>query len=306
MAAPKGIRKLFTVIAHRWKKLKLFDRDLIFYLAALLPLTLLFTPSRELTGKYWTIQIVTIAALLAIIPRLDRRNSEVLRLLRYGYILLTLPFLYWYTGPLIHLVFQQEFDALVIQAERFMFGELPNLRVQHYVNPSLTEVMQIAYATYWLTIPLGAIIFYWKRQFDLLEHLLHGIMVVFIASFALFILFPVAGPRFYLTDQIQASYDSLYVGQFLRTFVSTVAFRGGAFPSLHVAVAVFILVFMEKFRPKTALFLFLPLVTALSLSTIYGQYHYVLDVLAGLVLGLGVGLWTVERVKQSFPLSSTG
>ena len=80
-------------------------------------------------------------------------------------------------------------------------------------------------------------------------------------------------------------------------------FRGGAFPSSHVGVAVVILLFMWRFKPKVAVAVFLPIVIALSLATVYGQYHYFTDVIAGLVMGISIGLYgsflTAKRVKNN-------
>ena len=52
---------------------------------------------------------------------------------------------------------------------------------------------------------------------------------------------------------------------------------------------------------KTAKHIFLPLVIALSLATVYGQYHYVTDVFAGLIMGLIIGFWGGRQMRKKFP-----
>lgn len=285
-------------VTRRWNRLKLFDRNLIYYLLGLSLLILIFHQNVEGWWEYWAFQFGFIFLLFIVMPWLDHQKYGLLRFLRYWYIIISFPFLYWHVGLLIHLIFPGEFDPFIIQVDQWLFGELPNLWVQAYENQTLTEVMQISYGLYWLMVPLSGAVFYFDKQYRLFESLLHYVTITFFISFCVFILFPVAGPRFYIADQIWVSYKGLFVGNHLRSFVNEVAFRGGAFPSSHVGVAVMILVFMGKFRRKTAIFVFLPLVIALSLSTIYGQYHYVTDVLIGIVMGLAIGFWAIKRTGE--------
>lgn len=285
-------------VTRRWNHLKLFDRNLIYYLLGLSLLILIFHQNIENWWKYGAFQIGFILILFIVMPWLDHQEHSLLRFLRYWYILFSFPLLYWHVGLFIHLIFPQEFDPFIIQIDRWLFGALPNLWVQAYENQTLTEVMQIAYGTYWVTIPLGGAVFYFDKQYRLYELLLYYVTIIFFICSTMFILFPVAGPRFYLADQIRVTYRGLLIGNYLRSFVNEVAFRGGAFPSLHVGVAVMILVFMWKFRRKTAIFVFLPLVIALSLSTIYGQYHYVTDALVGIMIGLVMGFLASKRTGK--------
>jgi membrane-associated phospholipid phosphatase len=59
-----------------------------------------------------------------------------------------------------------------------------------------------------------------------------------------------------------------------------------------------ILTFMWKFKRKIAVSLILPLVMALSMATIYGQYHYFTDVLAGLIMGLVIGFIAIRTTEN--------
>ncbi|MFZ0391711.1 MAG: phosphatase PAP2 family protein, partial [Calditrichia bacterium] len=240
--------------------------------------------------------------LVWMLPLLDQSENPLIKFFRNWYIIFAFPFLYWDVGGYIQLVFPQLFDPAILKLEKTLFGVLPNIWVQQYVSPVLTEIMQISYGIYWLTIPMGAAIFYFRRELFLFNELLRAITFTFFLCYFIFIFFPVAGPRFFLADRITADYHSYFVGNFLRSFVKDAGFRGGAFPSSHVAVAVVILLFVWRFRPNTAILLFLPMVIALSLSTVYGQYHYAVDVIAGLLLGVVLGLaaaeWTAGRLGK--------
>jgi membrane-associated phospholipid phosphatase len=281
-----------------WNRLKLFDRNLIIYFSLLSLVILIFHQNISQWFGRFLLHLLMIAAIFIIIPWLDRKKNPVVRFIRNWYIVFAFPFLYWDVGPLLHAVFPGEFDHLIIQVDRLIFGELPNIWVQNIVRPWLTDIMQLSYSIYWITIPLGGAIFYFRREFRHFERLLFYVTLTFFLSYFIFIFFPVAGPRFYLADQIHANYHGFFISNLLRSFVQNVGFRGGAFPSSHVGVAVVILIYVWHFRPGIARFLFLPLVIALSLATIYGQYHYFTDVLAGLLMGAIIGFWAGRKSRQ--------
>ena len=284
----------------RWQQLKLFDRNLIVYWAALSLMIFLFRHHVNHWFVYILVHSGISVALLFLLPFLNNKTHPLLRFLRHWYLIMGFPFLYMEIGPLIHMITPKEFDPLILRVDSALFGVPPNLWVQHLVSPPLTEVMQISYSLYWITIPLGGFIFYLSRQLYLFEKLIHYVSLTFFLSYFIFIFFPVAGPRFYLADQIHASYHTYSVGNGLRHFMSEVGFRGGAFPSSHVGVALVIFLFLRQFKPITAYGIFLPILISLSLATIYGQYHYFTDVLAGLVMGLVIGIRGARRTDSHF------
>jgi len=281
-----------------WSRLKLFDRNLIIYWSLLSLVILIFHQNISQWFGRFLLHLMLLAAVFIIIPWLDRKENPVIRFIRNWYIVFAFPFLYWDVGPLLHAVFPGEFDHLIIHIDWFIFGTLPNIWVQSIVRPWLTDIMQLSYSIYWITIPLGGAIFYFRKEYSQFERLLFYVTFTFFLSYFIFIFFPVAGPRFYLADQIHANYHGFFISNLLRSFVQNVGFRGGALPSSHVGVAVVILIYVWHFRPGIAKFLFLPLVIALSLATVYGQYHYFTDVLAGLLMGTIIGFRAGRKSRQ--------
>ncbi|HFE65311.1 MAG TPA: phosphatase PAP2 family protein [Caldithrix sp.] len=290
-------------LKHRWQHLKLFDKNPVIYWLLLSVLLIFF----HRNSSYWYLLVllnfVYIAAVLTFIPMLDRQKSAIAHFVRYGYIIAILPLLYLQVKPFLHTIHFQEFDPVILRFESAVFGEVSNIWVQKFVKPPLTEFMQVSYSLYWITIPLAGLIFYFRKEYLLYENLMHYVTITFFLSYFVFIFFPVAGPRFFIADQITAQYRGLFFAHYLREFMTHAGFRGGAFPSSHVGVAVVILLFMWRFKPKVAVAVFLPIVIALSLATVYGQYHYFTDVIAGLVMGISIGLYgsflTAKRVKNN-------
>jgi len=56
-----------------------------------------------------------------------------------------------------------------------------------------------------------------------------------------------------------------------------------AFPSGHTAVTLVVLYLAYRFK-KTLFWIFLPIVLSLVVATVYLRYHYVVDVIAGVLL----------------------
>lgn len=281
-----------------WSRLKPYDRlAIIFFL--LLNLGIGLFHQNIPRPRYQFFKYLTFAALIFVsVPHLERFSNPITRFLRRWYLIISITFIYWDVGLFIHLIFPGYFDHWIIAFETSLFGALPNVEVQKLVNPILTELMQLSYAIYWFTIPVGAGLLYAKKKYRLFDELLFFIMLTFFISYVFFIVIPVQGPRFNLSDILTTSYKGLFLTRYLRAFVASAGLQGGAFPSSHVAVAVVILMFMWRYEPGWGKRIFLPAVIALSLATVYGQYHYLTDVLAGLFLGVVIG-WAglVHSVK---------
>ncbi len=291
-------------IARRWNSFKNFDKNLVFFWLILSVLIILFHQNESHWLLYVLLHLSLIGVMFAVIPWLDSRQHWLWRLIRRWYIVGALPFLYMDVGPFLHLIFPGEFDPHIIHFDRSVFGVLPNIWVQKFVSPWVTEIMQISYSIYWVTIPLGGAIFYFSGKYSLYDSLMQYVTITFFVSYFIFIFFPVAGPRFFIADQIHVPYKAVFFGNYLRNFVTQVGYRGGAFPSSHVGVAVVVLSFMLKFRPKIGLTVFFPMVIALSLATVYGQYHYLGDVLAGLTMGIIIGTAGVLRTSKVLRVQS--
>jgi membrane-associated phospholipid phosphatase len=77
------------------------------------------------------------------------------------------------------------------------------------------------------------------------------------------------------------------------------AYPGGSFPSSHIAAAVVALACLPYLGRWAWPVLFLTLLMAL--GTLYGRYHYFVDVLAGLAVGLAC-LYLGPWLERKWPL----
>jgi hypothetical protein len=115
-----------------------------------------------------------------------------------------------------------------------------------------------------------------------------GLMRLYGIGFSGYLLLPAAGPAFHhpaLLPPIQHSSFSAA----LQPWVLSNCSRVDVCPSIHAAVCVFMLIW--TYRRRRALFWFLLAPgAALLLGTVYLQYHYFLDLPAGLLLGTAAAL----------------
>ena len=118
----------------------------------------------------------------------------------------------------------------------------------------------------------------------------------------MFLLFPVVGPRLVFPAADNAATQTA-IAQLTARFLDQVAAWGAAFPSSHVAVSVAATAAALREWRALGLALVIP-TTLLALGSVYGQFHYGVDALAGLGVGLAVaaGAWLAAR--QAAPRSA--
>jgi membrane-associated phospholipid phosphatase len=72
--------------------------------------------------------------------------------------------------------------------------------------------------------------------------------------------------------------------------------HGAAFPSAHVSGSLVALLGAWRYR-RWLFWMFLPFFLSMLVSTVYGRYHYVADVLGGLVTG-AIGFWLGHALME--------
>jgi membrane-associated phospholipid phosphatase len=230
--------------------------------------------------------------------------KPVPRWLHFWAPLMALLFLYSEMPMLIQAAGHHElFDAVVIRWERALFGD-PALRwAAAYPSPVLSELLHLAYASYYLIIfSVPALLFLSARRAEYREAVF-VLMLTFVTCFLIYIVFPVAGPRYLPVD------NAVPDGPVRRAVVWLLEARsskGTAFPSSHVAVAVTqSLLAVRYFGARGAIVAVLSV--ALGLGAVYGGFHYLVDVIAGALLGIAVtalGLAAARRLDQRPPQAS--
>jgi membrane-associated phospholipid phosphatase len=177
------------------------------------------------------------------------------------------------------------YDSVVQSWDAALFGMQPSFAwIRIWPSPVLAWVLHLAYLSYYMLV-LGAPLGLWlshRRQGA--ELALLRIMATFYVCYTIFLLFPVAGPR-YAFPLVVNDATAVVPARWAQRLLNAGASWGTAFPSSHVAVAVVAaLAALSSWR----LFGMILTVVAvlLTFGTVYGQFHYAVDALSGLALAV--------------------
>ena len=189
------------------------------------------------------------------------------------------------------------FDAAVIRLEQALFGTQPAQEWARAIPaPSVSEPLHLAYLAYYpiiYSVPL----LLWKagRRSDF-HAAVFTLMLTFVACFLCYLIVPVAGPRYFWASAAPEGFFRSIATWLLEARSS----RGTAFPSSHVAVSVAQSVLAIKyFGTRGAV---VAVITAgLAAGAVYGGFHYAVDVLAGILLGLLTAFGGLRLMRALLP-----
>jgi membrane-associated phospholipid phosphatase len=211
-------------------------------------------------------------------------------------------------GDATHLMVTTDRDHALIAIDQRLFGFQASLLLQRIVSPAMTAWMTFAYFFHIINIPLvGCFIYVWRPRARFRE-MMSGLMVVSFLGLLGYLLVPAIGPMFTLRNQYTVPLDkSIWMFNRNVDFMDFARIRRDVFPSLHVAIS--FVVWLYAYRNSKKLFWILaPLILSLWLSTLYLRYHYLVDVVVGLILApfsFLLGNWLYRRygeIRVSVPV----
>jgi len=204
-------------------------------------------------------------------------------------------------GALVHLFSPRWQDAELIAFDQWLTGVQPSIWLEQFATAGRNELMQFAYLTYFVyLLVLGGILYYredWHGYWSVMTYS----AVAYAMGYVIAIFFPVESPWFAMAG---SWHGPLHGGAFT-TVINFIEHygrvRGAAFPSEHVAGSFAAL--WGAWRHRRWLFwVMLPLVLCMCASTVWGRYHYVVDIFGGMVtgtLGYVIGKWLMKDSSQS-------
>ncbi len=187
-------------------------------------------------------------------------------------------------GRIVHSINPVDIDPMLIRLDYMLCGGNPTVMLERWTSPLLTDLLQLSYASYYfLPITLGAFLLA-RRDKEAFERSLFLIMLCFYLSYVGYMLWPALGPRFTVDHLQHIELRGLFIAGPVQELLNRLeGIKRDAFPSGHTGVALTVLYL--AFRHEKRLFgYFAPVVLALIFSTVYLRYHYVVDVIAGVVL----------------------
>lgn len=161
--------------------------------------------------------------------------------------------------------------------------------VKNVSRPWLTDIITFCYLLYGPLLYSSIIYFGFFRK-DLSLSYFAGLYSVFGLGFLGYLAVPAEGPHFARLAEVMPLIASGPFHTFADPLIKGGCTRSDAFPSLHIAVSFYTLIFMY-FKTRRLFWFWLLPVAGLSVATVYLFYHYQIDLAAGFaVTGLALAL----------------
>ncbi len=210
---------------------------------------------------------------------------------RWTFLRDSLPFAYClaiYTNlhDTIHFANPHDIHDKLIALDAWLFGVQPTVWAEQFIHPVLTEIFSFCYMIFFIFAPLVALTLYLQGRRPEFRKTLVSVILCFYAGYFLYVIFPAVPPRIALKEMYTLKFNGTPISDAAIQMIGALPSDSrAAFPSLHSAVTLLSLLFAWKYTRKL-FWLMLPFCTGLILSTVYLRHHYVVDLLAGFLLGI--------------------
>ncbi len=227
----------------------------------------------------------------------------------------------WYPVPVIYITFKEvyviiqsmrrpDIDNVLISIDRWILGTDPTVALYGIASPILTEILQIAYTSFYFIMLTLAIELYLKKEIEKFTFSTFTISYGFYLSYLGYLFFPGVGPRFTLHDfnLLNTELPGLWLTNFFREAINAgesipagvanayACAQRDVFPSGHTEMTLLVLYFATKYKLASRYVLYV-LGTLLIIGTVYLRYHYVIDLIAGALFMLFT-VWTAPKIAR--------
>jgi len=196
-------------------------------------------------------------------------------------------------------------DAVVLRWEHMVFGGDPSRAwAAKWAWLPMSEVLHASYLSYYaIVFSVPAALAFTGRRNEL-GVATFVLLLTFITCFLLYSVFPVDGPRYGSVTPIPGMMRAAVLW-----VLENGSSRGTAFPSSHVAVATTQSILAVWYFGRRGVAVG-ALTVALAAGAVYGGFHYAVDAVAGVALGVGIsavglGLMGATRRKPSDQANAT-
>jgi membrane-associated phospholipid phosphatase len=267
------------------------DRITLLYNFILVIFTLIFRAKIAAYAHHLAFNLSVILIILLLSFR--RRSSVPVCTASLWYPLVLYGLLYYQTGLINKVVVPQFLDGFFMHLDVRIFGEFPGFFLRgKQGNAFLDEFFHFFYFSYYLIIPLTSVLLF-RKDGKLFESFIFQLSSLFYLCFLIYILLPVEGPiaernvYYHQGGLFQTMVDFIYAGA---------ENPGAAFPSSHVA-ATFLVAWWGSTHFERMKIPYWLTCLFLSIATVYCMFHYAVDVIGGLFLGV-LAVVTFNRARM--------
>ncbi|MBI5021239.1 MAG: phosphatase PAP2 family protein [Ignavibacteriales bacterium] len=225
----------------------------------------------------------------------------------------------WYPVPGIFFIFKEvhytimatggkEWDRFLINIDRAIFNVDPTVWLSQFSTPLITEILQMAYTSYYFIMLAVAIELYRRKELNKFNFFAFTIVYGFVLSYLGYLMFPGVGPRFTLHNfaLLDSELPGLWLTPYLRDFINAgesipksvinpIAYaQRDIFPSGHTQMTLLTMYYAHRYKLSIRYIIDL-LGVLLIIGTVYLRYHYVIDIIGGFIFA-AVTIWTAKRL----------
>ncbi|PID58980.1 MAG: hypothetical protein CR986_07185 [Ignavibacteriae bacterium] len=267
-----------------------------------------------------TLNFCLIFSVIWIANKAEITKNKILEIIHFYYVIPLIFITFKEIYFIISSVHTQDYDNLLIKIDRFIFGGDPTVFLNQFANPLLTEILQIAYATFFFLPIILGVEYHLKGEHNKFQFIIFSTVLGFFLSYIGYLLLPAIGPRFTLHsfEMTNTELPGLFLTDILREIVNwgesipagtpnpIEAVQRDVFPSGHTQMTLIIMYLSVKLNSRNKIF-FLIDGSLLIFATVYLRYHYVTDLIGGMVfmiltMVLGKFIFNWWRKKQKKPI----
>ena len=264
------------------ENIRLFDYVNVAFYVFMLVIVILYRHSIPLAYVMIVMYLSIIAGTLLLVA-LEHTN-RVLRMLRYFYPYIFIGFVFESLGFIVPYINPHNKDHILIKIDRLILGKDAAL-VFNFLNiKGVVDYLQISYLAYYI-LPVVIILYYYKKnKIKRLSYTLFALSLGYYISYLGYIFLPAIGPRYSLSYLSHIPLNGGVVFKTVHPILNQLEhIKQDCFPSGHteISLLVFLLFYEEN---KTIALIILPIVLSLILATLVLRYHYLTDVISGIIV----------------------
>ncbi len=293
------------------KPLRTIDISTIIFLTFLSIINVIFCA--QVSDCYFLVVINSLSSIAIIFYcGYAEDKTGVLRWVRDFYMVAGIPLLFKEMYLLVHPIHPYDYDQLLIQIDHWLFGVHPTQWLYQFSHPIITEILQLAYSSFYFLMVILGIELYQRKNKDAFQFSIFAIVYGFLLSYIGYLLVPAVGPRFTLHEfsNIDTDLPGLFITSTLRMLLNLgesipngipnplALVQRDVFPSGHTQMTLTVIYLAYKFRVRTRWFLWIS-GTLLIIATVYLQYHYVIDLIGGAVF-MVFTIWSAPILEKKW------
>jgi len=151
-------------------------------------------------------------------------------------------------GDLIQYL-QPDVDARLMRIDFSIFGVQPTFWMQRWIVPWLTDILSVAYISYYFIPVVFIVVLYLRNRMVELDRSVFVLAFGYYVSFIGYILFPAVGPRYALTHLYSVSLDGSWITDFVTNTLNALEHnKRDCMPSGHTQIVLMVLYLAYRYQ----------------------------------------------------------